>query len=531
VVRRQGEAKREAIPTPFDNASASIRPNASIVFGGGNLLGGIGMAKRGIAKGKDFDAIIIGGGPGGLAVGCMLAHEGVSSAIVEKDSTLGGRYRSVDFHGARVDCAIHFLVSLDGAVEKTHMFKLFSHLRLPLEYKVVPWPMGKVSKEKPGKIDFFTMDPKLGAGNFFAFFAFATGVEMEESTKKELKRVTNICEDMSEEECRKVVNVRFADWIEKNVADPIAKMVLQNMGPIIGAPVKDVNFGMVANAFGTFNRSGAPLIWYPKNGTLETAVIDPLTKYYTKHGGKVIANRTARNILIEKGQAKGVLVSDDENCFMLEEYRSPVVICAIPIHEAVSKNILGRRFLAKDWAEAVRQYEKLSVYDLSGFFLLKKDIVPRSGHGWIHIFDTDYGIPTYVGDLCLGSFINALNEPPGKQLVTSLVVGSSEATYFGIPARIEKVMEGHKRWKDAVEKAFPGFSKAIQYEGMNLQLNFTRYAYAVVPTEIDIQSPNIKGLYFGGDSIRSVGTPMSDKCFQLAFPICERVLDYLGSSE
>jgi hypothetical protein len=133
-----------------------------------------------------------------------------------------------------------------------------------------------------------------------------------------------------------------------------------------------------------------------------------------------------------------------------------------------------------------------------------------------------------VGDLSLGSFVNAINEPKGKQLVCSLIYGSSEAAYFGIPTRMEKVMEAHRRWKDAVEKAFPGFNDAIEFEGMNLQLNFTRYAYAVVPKEIDVQSPNIKGLYFGGDSIRSIGTPMSDKCFQLAFPICERVLDYLG---
>ena len=78
-----------------------------------------------------------------------------------------------------------------------------------------------------------------------------------------------------------------------------------------------------------------------------------------------------------------------------------------------------------------------------------------------------------------------------------------------------------------MEKAFPGFNDAIEDEAINLQLNFTRYAYAIVPTEVDIQSPNIKGLYFGGDSIRSVGTPMSDKCFQLAFPLCERILEYV----
>jgi len=458
----------------------------------------------------------------------MLAKEGVSSAIIEKNTALGGRYRSVDFHGARVDCSIHFPVSLEGAVEKTYMYKLFSHLKLPLEYKIIPWPMGKVTKEKPGKIEFFAMDPKLGAKNFFAFFAFAAGVEMEDSTKKELLRIVSICEDMSEEECRKAVNINFGDWIEKYVEDPMAKLVLQNMGPIIGAPVTEVNFGMIGNSWRTFNSAGAPLIWYPKNKNLQNAVIAPLARYYTKHGGKVITNRTVRNIFIEKRKAKGVLISDDQNNSMLEEYSAPVVICAIPIFEAVSKNILGRKFLTKDWAEAVKQYEKLAIYDLSGFYLLRKDVIPRGGHGWIHMFDTDYGIPTYVGDVCLGSFINSVNEPPGKQLVCSLVPGSLEATNFGIPARWEKVMEGHKRWKEAVEKAFPGFNDAIEHEGMNLQLNFTRYAYAVVPTEIDIQSPNIKGLYFGGDSIRSIGTPMSDKCFQLAFPIRDSVLDYLG---
>ncbi|MEE8471367.1 MAG: hypothetical protein V3S51_08565, partial [Dehalococcoidia bacterium] len=91
---------------------------------------------------------------------------------------------------------------------------------------------------------------------------------------------------------------------------------------------------------------------------------------------------------------------------------------------------------------------------------------------------------------------------------------------------MEKVREGHRRWKDAMEKAFPGFAESIEYEGKNLQLNFTRYAYAVVPMEIDIQSPNIEGLYFAGDSIWSVGAPMSDKVFQIAFPLCERILEY-----
>jgi phytoene dehydrogenase-like protein len=485
------------------------------------------MAKRGVARGKDFDAIIVGGGPGGLAVGCLLAKEGVKSAIIERAPALCGRFRSVKFHGCRVDSAVHFFASQFGSAEKTFCYKLFNHLGLPLKNKAVPWTMGLITRDKPGKIDYFAMDPKLGAENFFEFFAFATGVSMSEDSKKEVKRIADIAEDMSLEECRKVVNIPFSDWIDRNVEDPIVNAVLHGIGPIIGAPVKDVNFGMFANSMGTFNRVGSIHIWYPKPGPLEDAIIAPLAKYYKDHGGKVITNRRVRSINIENRRATGVVAQDDNNCNMLEEYSAPVVICAIPIFEAVARNVIRQEYLRRDWAEAIRKCSELAIHDLSGFFLLREKVIPEKGYGWIHVFDFDYGLPTYVGDLCLGSYTNA-KVPPGKQLVCSMIPGSLDATNFGLTSPMEKVREANLRWKEAVEKAFPGFNKAIEYEGMNLQLNFTRYAYAVVPVEIDFQPPNIKGLYLAGDSIRSVSTQMSDKCFQIAVPICDSVLDYLG---
>ena len=485
------------------------------------------MGKKSTAGKKDFDVIIVGGGPGGLAIGCLLAKEGVKSAIIERAPALGGRFRSVNFHGCRVDSATHLFASQFGSAEKTFCYKLFNHLGLPLKNKAVPWTMSLVTKEKPGKIQYFAMDPKLGAENFFEFFAFATGVSMSEESKKEIKRVADIAEDMSLEECRKVVNVSFADWIDKNIADPIVHAILSGMGPIIGAPIKDVNFGMVANSLGTFNRMGSIHIWYPKPGPLEDAIIAPLAEYYKDHGGKVITSRRVRSINIENRRATGVVAQDDNNCNMLEEYSSNVVICAIPIFEAVARNVIRKEFLRKDWAEAIRKCGELAGHDLSGLFLLREKVLPEKGYGWIHIFDADYGLPTYVGDCTLGSYTDA-EVPPGKQLVCSMVPGSLEATNFGLTAPMEKVKEAHRRWKEGVEKAFPGFNKAIEYEGMNLQLNFTRYAYAVVPVEIDFQPPNLKGLYLAGDSIRSVSTQMSDKCFQIAFPICDSILDYLG---
>lgn len=478
-------------------------------------------------KKKNYDVIIIGGGPGGLAAGTMLAKEGVSSVIIEKDPVLGGRLRSVDFHGARVDCAVHVPTSLSGSVETTFTHQLFTHLGLPLEYHTVPWPMGKVTKEKPGTIEFFAMDPKLGASNFFEFFAFATGVEMEDSTKKELQNVVDFCEAMTEEDMAKAVSVHASDWIMDNVKDPMAQAVFMNIGPIIGTDVNDVHFAQLASGLGTFNSVGAPLLWYPSDGNLQSAIIDPLAEYYTEHGGEILTGRAVRTILIEDGKATGVLVADDQNNSMVEEYSAPVVICAMPIFEAVSKNILEPKHLSKGWFDAIKESEKLAVHDMTGFYLLDKNVID-SEHGWVHIFDSDYGAPVYVGDMCTGEFTNSII-PPGKQLISSLILGSFDATPFGIPVQMDQVKKAHKRWKDAMEKAFPGFNDAIEYEGMNLQLNFTRYAYAVVSEETDIKSPDIEGLYFGGDSIRSVGTPMSDKCFQLAFPLCEKITKQLRS--
>lgn len=475
---------------------------------------------------KSYDVVIIGGGPGGLSIGTLLAKEGVSSVIIEKDPKPGGRFRSVDFAGCRVDCATHFLVSLDGAVEKTSVYNHFKKLGLPLKYKIVPWAMSLVTKEKLGKIEYFAMDPALGAANFFEFFAFATGTSMDDSAKNELMRVATICADMSEDECHKVVDVSFADWIDKNVKDPIAQAVMLGMEPVVGAPATNLNFGYVAKAFGTFISSGAPLIWYPSKGTLETAFINPMAKYYKNNGGEILTNRIVNSITIDNGKATGVVAVDFQNRYMLEEYNARAVICAIPIFEATAKNVLSPEFVTEDWAESIRRCAALAGPDLSGFFLLNKEVIPLDGYGWMHIFDTDYGLPTYVGDCTLGSYVNA-KVPKGKQLVMSMIPGSLMTSQFGLNPTMDKVKSAQKAWKESVEKAFPGFGEAIEYEGMNLQLNFTRYAYAVVPTEIDIQSPNIKGLYFGGDSIWALGNPMSDKCYQIAEPLCEMIMNHI----
>ena len=477
---------------------------------------------------QKFDVVIIGGGPGGLSIGSLLAREGISSAIIEKEQNLGGRYRAVEFQGCRSDNGVRMPTGLVRTPEETHMHKFLSHMGIEVETKVVNWTMGKVSRENPDRIEYFTMDVGKGIDNFFDFFSFGSGMQMEEPTKQSMMKAFRIMEDTSEEECRKLVSISFADWMDKNIDDPIARIVLELAAPLMGAPANVVNYGAFANVMGTFPRVGALLFWYPRRGNMEDMVVAPLTKYYSENGGTIVTNTRARSIEVENGRAKGVVVQNNETRFV-EEYEGRAVICAIPIFEAIGRNVVAAEHLTREWAQAIELCSRLSYEDLTVFYLLRQDVFPRDGYGWVHIFDADYGIPTYVGDWCVGSLYNAI-EPAGKQLIYSYIPGGLPDTHFGLTSPMPVVKEAVRRWEEAVGKVYPQFLESVEHKVMSLQLNWGRYSWAAVPTEIDIASPNIKGLFFAGDTIRSVTSMVSDKIFQMAFPLRESVLEYLRAT-
>jgi hypothetical protein len=78
-------------------------------------------------------------------------------------------------------------------------------------------------------------------------------------------------------------------------------------------------------------------------------------------------------------------------------------------------------------------------------------------------------------------------------------------------------------WEDAMEKAIPGFLASIEKKHLTLQLNWGRYAWGIVPEEIGVKSPHVRGLYFTGNSIRNVASLASDKIYEVAL-LCEEAI-------
>ncbi len=81
---------------------------------------------------------------------------------------------------------------------------------------MVPWNISLVSRDAAGGIEYFQMDPTRGAENFFAF---GSGLPMEEPSRQSLSRAFKMMEDTSVEECHRLLNVSFGNWIDRNVED------------------------------------------------------------------------------------------------------------------------------------------------------------------------------------------------------------------------------------------------------------------------------------------------------------------------
>lgn len=77
---------------------------------------------------KTYDAIILGGGLGGLCCGAILSREGLSVCILEQQNTIGGCLQSFRREGFSFDTGMHYVGSLSEGQTLNIYFKYFGIL-------------------------------------------------------------------------------------------------------------------------------------------------------------------------------------------------------------------------------------------------------------------------------------------------------------------------------------------------------------------------------------------------------------------
>jgi len=480
---------------------------------------------------ENYDAIVIGGGLGGLLAGGLLAKNGLETLIVEKNPFLGGRCRTIEWGGFRADIGPKVQTAFYKDSKDTWFYRACEMLGVHMDMAIVDWHIVSVNKKGVDKPTFDPFDPRLGSQAFIDFFAIMTGAKFNEVQRTELKRVLEEMGTVSEETCKEFLNTAFTDWSRKNVGDAVVRTFFQGTTILAGVDVSVYPTGHMIGAMGAINK-GTFNFGYPIGQVLMDSTIGPLEKACKGYGCDIVTNMDVRRICTENKKANGAWLRDRKTD-MLYKASAPVVVCAVPLYTA-----LGTILEDEDFTESERRFIEMTVKgkqdDYIGFYFLKEEVIPPNFPAWTHIFDFTTGGPVYRGDVYipLGAHpqIGATG-PKGKQLLLTYMIGGPEGPFDEDFPDYERVRKEEREFEDLVEIALPGFKNAIEHQGHVLSENWGRFCYLMHdPNDtVEVKSKAVKGLYFAGDTPFVLGSLLGlEKCGRVGIECSDTILRDLG---
>ncbi len=368
-----------------------------------------------------FDAIVIGSGLGGSVASAVLAHEGYSVLLLEKNSQLGGvcgYYQKAGFH---VDVG-------------THMFT-----------RGHKGPFGTIARRVGARLPRFVRTPiltelnNLGARveiprDLLRYPPFFVRLVRElRLSPKDVREATAFFYSIltiSEAEIRELESVPMWDFVTRYTKNPhMVGMFGLLLGLYFILHLREVSAGEGVWCFQQMMRD--QMLSYPKGGAYK--VPTAFTDAAAKHGATIKTRSSVKKILVEQGRATGVLLADGT------QVKAPIVIATTGL-----KDVVGRLTEQKHFPDAyVERIQALrpSLIAVQAKIALNKKLI-RAGslvgchseslslHDYsLHDFDAMYSavmegriphiIPIYAP---VPSNFDTTLAPPGCQLITACAV-------------------------------------------------------------------------------------------------------------
>ncbi|MHA1799166.1 MAG: phytoene desaturase family protein, partial [Candidatus Helarchaeota archaeon] len=300
-----------------------------------------------------YDAIIIGGGLGGLSSAAVLAKNGKKVILFEKNKILGGKCSSYKKQGFTIDYGTHIFTRTEfGPIgEILHLLDEnvdFYHLtRMPFYY------LKKDEKVGPFGID---IDARYGSiippDEEFAKLNFD-----KKDFKDLLTKLANTTK-MEFEETRKYDDVSFIDWYEEkkeelNVGDGVKGLLFSLYASGLCLLVEDGSSGeyiriMQNNSASSFRSMlkkdvKALSLGYPKGSCI--SVPNAIVRAINKYGGTIVRETIIDEITVVDGKVQGVITNKGE------VYKSNLIISNAGPKETL--RMAGRKNFDKKYLKLV----------------------------------------------------------------------------------------------------------------------------------------------------------------------------------
>lgn len=272
----------------------------------------------------DFDIIIAGGGHNGLACGAVLAREGLSVLVVERNPWLGGcvTTREVTLPGFKHDMfgSSHVWIHLNPDYKKM----LPELEQYGLEYV---WANDHITghpyHEGPGIIVYKDVDKTCDSIAQYSkqdalrykeiydgFNLIKDGVVSNMFTTAQPPSLMTSVMENSPEGLEMLRNYRLSPkaWVKENFTHPIVQSFILGwaMAPQLWPFQEGAGqaFYVMIPAIHTFGES------IPKGGTIEMP--NALARYIEARGGTVMTDATVDKFIISNGECKGLRLADGQ---------------------------------------------------------------------------------------------------------------------------------------------------------------------------------------------------------------------------
>jgi phytoene dehydrogenase-like protein len=433
---------------------------------------------------------IIGAGIGGLTAGALLIKKGYTVDIFEKETTVGGRARSIEMSSQTIDSYEQLLTRFhthiafsEPTLEEIFLNKMFKGYTLDLGFHMIGG--GIIEKLRNVIMDYYEYitiyESRLFEQKNSHFGYFVT-------TTDKITMLPNILRLLlsGEKTMNELDTVSITETIKKYGKGKM-KTVLE-VNPRLISTINNLDLISTGEVFRTQKDMKLRGVNYPKNGLFK--ISQTIADYIEKNGGKIHLNSQVKKIIINNKKAEGIVV--DENNYFFD-----IIVSNMLVQNLFT--IADEHHFPDEYVTMIKTLEGTG--SLCAYYSLKQ-IDPRVlGKTFIFI-ERNIGVD---GNDAAGmiDFISATEEtglsPPAHYLVQAYIICTPKE------ARDKKILDKLKWALDKnLERIIPNFHSKLRWAIYPAAWHLDGVAKTLNNTKPDIKTP-VENLYIIGDCVKAPG--------------------------
>ena len=416
--------------------------------------------------------LVIGAGISGLSTAALLANDNIHSTIYEKSSSVGGRTSTSIYKGHILDNGFHVMpfYKKSKIYEILKKLNIVSKLKLADVSNIAFYDGNRFHKYPKGILDILqlTLIPfrsRIALLKVLLPMAFTSIEKTEQFDQTSLTEITKKLDNESKSFFDAVCMLAFAD-IPEHIS----------LGEFIRTIIR-------ANPF----RGGTSEFGYPDMGGYDK-ISKLFAEYCLENGSEINLDVQVEKIKIKNGQVNGIIFTNGQfvpsNC----------VVITFPSYLAINQ-LFDDGVFNQDFIKSVNRLNKTtSVVEVH--FALSEKIDSRQ-----------IVFPVGKNYVCKGIFfisnITPSVSPHGEHL---MIVGTPVQTEESKnPQRIREIVV---KMKEELSILYPDFKRVLLWDmpkAWSLVESVVKEPGLVWRNKMPHEVPNVKGLFFVGDSTISYG--------------------------